>query len=246
MTSLLRVEADEPWTEKDESELRENEARIEEGTLAAHAGLVVIRDKGLYRKTHRTFEAYCIERWGYSRSRAYRIIDVANVSKNLSQIWDKSKPEAPVSINEPQAKALKSLPAPQQREAFKKACEKTPSGKPTTRQVEEAVAEVKGIAPAAPTPNGHAEPIGSFNRPLPGQLSLLPEAEPEETDPDDAPGPWDKFFERMIEFFVSLPRRGGVRGLTQDWSAKKREASLVHLEKLHALTGQFIAELRGL
>jgi hypothetical protein len=244
MASLLPVEADE---------LRRHEAIIESGLQSSYASLMAIRDGELYRRSHETFEAYCEDRWGIRRSRAYQLIDTAKVNLNLST--NGGHP----GLNERQARPLAPLPVEQQVQAWELAQESAPNGKPTARHVEAAVAVVTGRPGAADLTqdtkaelrklfpsNGHPEPVGSFNRPLPGQLSLLPEAEPDEPDPDDAPGPWDKFFERMIEFFVSLPRRGGVRGLTQDWSAKKREASLVHLEKLHALTGQFIAELRGL
>jgi hypothetical protein len=42
--------------------------------------LLRIRDEKLYRATHRTFEAYCRERWDLSRSRAYQLLDAYAVS----------------------------------------------------------------------------------------------------------------------------------------------------------------------
>jgi len=39
--------------------------------------LAEIRDRQMYRETHATFEAYCRERWGWSRSYAYRHIEAA-------------------------------------------------------------------------------------------------------------------------------------------------------------------------
>lgn len=41
--------------------------------------LTEIRDAKLYRATHKTFEAYCKDRWEIGRSRAYELIDHAEV-----------------------------------------------------------------------------------------------------------------------------------------------------------------------
>ena len=41
------------------------------------AALAVVRDSRLYRETHATFEDYCQERWGLSRSRGYQLIAAA-------------------------------------------------------------------------------------------------------------------------------------------------------------------------
>jgi hypothetical protein len=39
--------------------------------------LLMIREKRLYRLTHPTFEAYCRQRWSYSRSYAWRLLAAA-------------------------------------------------------------------------------------------------------------------------------------------------------------------------
>lgn len=43
--------------------------------------LMEIRDARLYRATHPTFEAYCRERWGFSRSHGYRLIRAAELAE---------------------------------------------------------------------------------------------------------------------------------------------------------------------
>lgn len=43
------------------------------------AALLEIRDSGLYRESHNSFEAYCAEKWGMNRVRAYQLIDSAKV-----------------------------------------------------------------------------------------------------------------------------------------------------------------------
>lgn len=46
--------------------------------------LVEIRDKRLYRCTNRTFEGYCREKWGFSKSHGNRIIEAARAVQNLT------------------------------------------------------------------------------------------------------------------------------------------------------------------
>jgi 16S rRNA G966 N2-methylase RsmD len=60
--------------------------------------LAEIRDRRLYRQTHRTFEEYCHDRWVLSRTRAYRLIYAAAV---VSPIGDTDPP-----ANEAQAREL--------------------------------------------------------------------------------------------------------------------------------------------
>ncbi|HZL06083.1 MAG TPA: DNA N-6-adenine-methyltransferase [Coriobacteriia bacterium] len=50
--------------------------------------LLRIRDERLYRESHKTFEAYCRERWGMNRAHAYRQIEAAKIAGVLSPIGD--------------------------------------------------------------------------------------------------------------------------------------------------------------
>jgi len=64
----------------------------------------------LYREQgFATFAAYCQKRWGWGRAHAYRLIDAAQVSRNLSPTGDSP-------MTERQARELASLPPEQQRE----------------------------------------------------------------------------------------------------------------------------------
>jgi len=45
--------------------------------------LAEVRDGGLYRSHYRTFEAYVADRWGWTRSAAYKYIDAAEVQDNV-------------------------------------------------------------------------------------------------------------------------------------------------------------------
>ena len=55
----------------------ENQGEVERAFYEAGKSLKELRDKRLYRSTHRTFEEYCRERFGYNRSRSYQFIDAA-------------------------------------------------------------------------------------------------------------------------------------------------------------------------
>lgn len=55
------------------------------GKIAGEA-LRTIRDERLYRLTHRSFEAYVMERWGFSRTTAYRMIGQAQPDTDLVPI----------------------------------------------------------------------------------------------------------------------------------------------------------------
>jgi len=62
------------------------EAVIERGRqtfIEVGDALKQIRDRHLYRETHATFEAYCRERWGWSRSYAHRNIEAAEAVQTL-------------------------------------------------------------------------------------------------------------------------------------------------------------------
>jgi len=87
--------------------------------------LMEIRDSGLYRDVlgFDTFEAYCRERWDFTRSYAYRLMDSASVIEVVSPIGD-IKP-----TNESQTRPLARLEPDQQREAWAKAVETAPEGK---------------------------------------------------------------------------------------------------------------------
>lgn len=48
--------------------------------IAVGTALAEISSERLYRKTHPNFEAYCSERWGFSRQRAQQMIEAATVT----------------------------------------------------------------------------------------------------------------------------------------------------------------------
>jgi hypothetical protein len=104
--------------------------------------LLAIREAKLYRAEHGTFEAYCLKRWGFSASRARRLIGAAEITENL-----KSVPIGTLPKSEAVARPLTKLPASDQPAAWQAATDKAQSeGRNVrARDVEEAVEEKRAI-----------------------------------------------------------------------------------------------------
>jgi hypothetical protein len=84
--AALRSIQGREMTPYDDEKLSRLEATITRSLLEAGVALAEIRDLRLYRRAYATFEDYCIERWGFTRSYAYRQIAAADVTAKLSPI----------------------------------------------------------------------------------------------------------------------------------------------------------------
>jgi hypothetical protein len=130
-------------------ELERCETIIERGLktfLEVGTALAQVRDLRLYRGEYDTFEAYCDERWGLKRQRAYELMNAANVVRQMSEISDIPAPE-----RESHAAALAQLKDPdQQRQAWKVARQRAHDlGKRITAALVEAVVRELQHPPAA-------------------------------------------------------------------------------------------------
>lgn len=109
------------------------------------SALRTIREKQLYKEHFSTFEEYCKEKWKFTAGYARNLIGAATVVNNLESgsfavgLEEKLKflPET-----EFQARPLAKLGPDQQLKAWQKAVEDAKDGKPTGKQVEEAVKEM--------------------------------------------------------------------------------------------------------
>lgn len=106
-----------------------------------------MRDRKLYRSTHRTFKEYCKDRFGFERRHPYRLIEAAGVVDNLRKMcpnWTQNEIETEaVRVNseqvqilpttEGQVRPLTKLEPPVQCEVWQQAVEevggKVPSGR---------------------------------------------------------------------------------------------------------------------
>jgi hypothetical protein len=70
-----------PDEERDRSSL---EKKVERAFYEAGKALQELKERRLYRSTHKSFEDYCIDRFGYlNRRQPYRLISAALVVDNL-------------------------------------------------------------------------------------------------------------------------------------------------------------------
>jgi hypothetical protein len=75
------------------SDLRACEQIINNGMMTFRKvgqALCKIRDDRLYKSSHKSFEAYCNDRWNFGRSYAARLIQAADVPEVLWAVFDSS------------------------------------------------------------------------------------------------------------------------------------------------------------
>jgi hypothetical protein len=82
-SSHATVEVVEELSPEEEADRQRLELKVERAFYEAGVALRELRDRRLYRSTHRTFEEYCYERFGYTRRRPYQLIEAAIVFENL-------------------------------------------------------------------------------------------------------------------------------------------------------------------
>lgn len=73
-------------TQEEQSDRLHLERRVERAFFEAGKALMELRDRRLYRSTHKTFDEYCRLRFGYTRMAATHKIAAATVMENLSTI----------------------------------------------------------------------------------------------------------------------------------------------------------------
>ena len=102
------------------------------------AALLEINSQRLYRETHKSFDVYCKDKWGFTGARARQFIGGAEVAKQVE-----SATRVAIS-NEAQTRPLTQLPEDKRGLAWKGAVEIAEGGSPTMAQVQEAVDVYKG------------------------------------------------------------------------------------------------------
>ncbi|BAY42017.1 hypothetical protein NIES2111_64130 (plasmid) [Nostoc sp. NIES-2111] len=75
------------------------ERKVERAFFEAGKALMELRDRRLYRSTHRTFEEYCRDRFGHSRQQSNYLIAAAQVYENLITIGCQNVAGEDLTIN---------------------------------------------------------------------------------------------------------------------------------------------------
>lgn len=149
-------------------QLAADEAIIEAGQaifMKVGMALARIRDARLYRATHDTFADYVDQRWGFTRIRAYQLIEAGVVAASVSTMVD-----TPEIENERQARAL----APIVKESGPEA------GAEVLREVAESDEKVtaKAIKAKVEAKAKKPKPKGFHKNPLLEQIEAGVEADP--------------------------------------------------------------------
>ncbi|WP_052672315.1 hypothetical protein [Aliterella atlantica] len=155
-SALIAVEASqidilEQLTPEEQRDRQRLELGVEQAFYQAGKALAQLRERRLYRTTHKTFEAYCQDRFGFTRRHSDYLINGAKVVENLLSIRTISPPNyaqgnlrtipaqiLPTKLE--QVKPLTSLEPDQWRLAWNKAVEKA-HGKVPSGQIVRAVVE---------------------------------------------------------------------------------------------------------
>jgi len=71
-------------TEDEQRDRLHLERKVERAFFEAGKALAELRDRRLYRSSHRTFEEYCRDRFGHSRQKSNYLIAASQVYENLT------------------------------------------------------------------------------------------------------------------------------------------------------------------
>jgi hypothetical protein len=128
------------------------ESEVEKAFYKAGCALREIRDRRLYRSTHKSFREYCQDRFGFTRSHPYRLIDAVSVIDNLSKMSPNGRQNnselnglgSILPSSERQCRPLTNLEPDQQREVWFKAVEIAKGKIPSGKVVSDLVAKIGG------------------------------------------------------------------------------------------------------
>jgi hypothetical protein len=145
----------EDLTEEEERDRLFLERKVERAFYEAGQALAEIRDRRLYRSTHKTFEAYCQDRFGFSRRHVNYRIAAVQVVDNLKMGTNGSQ-NSPVlneltslilPTNERQVRPLTKLEPQEQVEAWQQAVEENQGKVPPARLVKDIVQRLRERRP---------------------------------------------------------------------------------------------------
>ncbi|MBD2536985.1 hypothetical protein H6G97_50405 [Nostoc flagelliforme FACHB-838] len=145
--NIIAVEVPE-LTEQEISDRLDLERKVERAFFEAGKALMELRDRKLYRSTHKTFEEYCrvrpwrwrSHRFGHNRRQSYLLMDAAVIFDNLEQKCDRSDHILPT--NEWQIRPLSKLDPDIQPEAWEQAVESANGKVPSHRIVKDVVQRI--------------------------------------------------------------------------------------------------------
>jgi len=139
-SSHMPVEVVEELSPEEEADRQGLELKVERAFYEAGCSLRELRDRRLYRSTHKTWEEYCFGRFGFKRHAANLKIAASDVFENLV-----TKSHQILPNKETQVRPLAKLEPEEQYQVWQQAVEAAAGKVPTERVVKEAVLRHKGI-----------------------------------------------------------------------------------------------------
>jgi hypothetical protein len=142
-------------TQEEQRDRTRLEEKVETAFYEAGRALRELRDRRLYRSTHKTFEEYCKDRFGFERRHPYRLIEAAGVVDNLKLCpnWTQKDVSKTVKVkaaslpilpsSEGQVRPLTTLEPQQQQKAWLKAVEAVGGKVPSGRVVKDIVDKIR-------------------------------------------------------------------------------------------------------
>jgi len=147
-SSHTPVEVVEELSPEEEADRQRLELKVERAVYQAGDALRELRDRRLYRNTHKSWQDYCQDRFGYTPRKAYYLISAADVIDHLSSC-EQIVHTLPTKEN--QCRELAKLSPEQQTEAWIESVSRT-GGKrvPPASTVRSVVEEIKqrNVTPA--------------------------------------------------------------------------------------------------
>ncbi|PSB44104.1 hypothetical protein C7B80_21765 [Cyanosarcina cf. burmensis CCALA 770] len=147
-TQVAAVEIFEELTPDEERERHRLETRVDRALGEGWSALKQLRDRRLYRSTHKTFEEYAKDRFGYNRAHAYRLIQAAGVIENLSPNGRQIDEMSPIGRHllpksERLCRELAKLPSTAQPIVWERVLEVSGDAAPTASVVRSIVEQLK-------------------------------------------------------------------------------------------------------
>ena len=150
----IEIVNDEELSLEDEQDRLRLERQVERAFYAAGCALRELRDRKLYRSTHKTFKEYCQDRFGFARRHSYRLIDASIVVDNILQMCpirtqnssdtsDTNQTLEIIPTSEWQIRSLTKLEPQQQREVWHQAVETAKGRVPSGKLVSDLVAKIE-------------------------------------------------------------------------------------------------------
>ena len=118
------------------SQLKETVTKNLSATIEAGLALKEIKDRELWKEEAESFQAFCVDNWGVSRSRAYQLIECAEIVTELP-------PQLSTMVDtERGARELKKVPKEKRAEVVEQAAN---NGRATATAIENAAAAASNI-----------------------------------------------------------------------------------------------------